>query len=65
MRKMKVKMRLRKMQTRIQKFHEDLNIHSKNAKSFSQSLQKELEAVNMLKGGGAGLAFLSATCPQL
>ena len=65
MRKMKVKMRLKKMQTRIQKLHEDLIIHSKNAKSFSQSIQKELEAVNMLKGGGAGLAILSATCPQL
>ena len=65
MRKMKMKMRLRKVQTRIQKLHEDLIIHSKNAKSFSQSFQKEPEAVNMLKGGRAGLATLSATCPQL
>ena len=40
MRKMKVKMRLRKMQTRIQKLHEDLIIHSKNAKSFNQSIKK-------------------------
>ena len=54
-----------KLQLRIKKLHEDLIKQSKKAKSFNQSIQKELEAMNMLKGERYGPANLSyATCPQ-
>ena len=54
-----------KLQIWIQKLHDDLIIQSKNTKSFSQSIHKALDAMNMLKGKGSGPATLSnATCPQ-